>query len=85
VPNLSTTTDHVLANISSDMSVDRLVEEISIAGAGNQNALWKYNSDKLYDEILMEYPRAKLVKKIPVDTPDGQRINLWTIGIMKVI
>lgn len=83
-PNLSGGPDHISATISSEMTVDRLVEEIGGAGFGKQNALWKFNTDRLYEEIVQEREGAKLLEKIPVDTPDGQRKNLWTVALIQV-
>jgi len=83
-PNLSGASDHIPATISPDMTIDQLLAEIGGAGFGRQNALWKFNTDKLYEEIVRGRPNVKLLEKIPVDTPDGQRRNLWTVGLIQV-
>lgn len=82
VPNLSTSLEHEPAAISSKMDIKDLLANIGGAGFGKQNALWKFNSEKLYDELVC-WCNAELLEKIPVDTPDGQVKNLWTIGVFQ--
>jgi trans-aconitate methyltransferase len=81
-PNLSEGTDHQLTPISSDMDVNELLAEVGGAGLGRNNGVWKFNTDKFYDE-LAELSDVSLIEKIAVDTPDGQRKNLWTIGVFR--
>ena len=81
--NLSESPHHIPATVSSDMTAEQLLVEIGGAGFGKQNAVWKFNTDKLYEEIARGCG-VTLLEKIPVDTPDGQRKNLWTIGVMQV-
>ena len=82
VPNLSPSAEHVSASISSQMSAEELLAEVGGAGFGRQHAVWKFNSDRLYEE-LASGGRVVLDEKRPVDTPDGQRQNLWTVGVFR--
>lgn len=83
VPNLSDSQNHIFAAISSDMTSEQLLLEIGGAGFGRQNALWKFNTEKLFKE-LVENNNVTLVEKKSVDTPDGQRKNLWTVGVFQI-
>lgn len=82
VPNLSKTDHHVFADIDNNMSEEELLREIGGAGYGKQNALWKFNTDILEKELTTEYP-LRLIEKVPVDTPDGEIKNLWTVFLFE--
>lgn len=82
VPNLSKLDHHIFASISDDMTVEELLQEIGGAGYGKQNAIWKFNANLLENEIVTQYP-IRLIKKIPIDTPDGEIRNLWTVFLFR--
>jgi len=83
VPNLTSGVSHIPATVDGSMSVDELLDEIGGAGFGRQNALWKFNTEILYREIA-EQSGVTIEQVVPVDTPDGERCNLWTIGLFRV-
>ena len=81
-PNLSKTGENTFAEISEGMSVDELLQEVGGGGFGKQNAVWKFNTNVLIDELKRDCG-LNFKERIPVDTPDGEIKELWTIMIFK--
>jgi 2-polyprenyl-3-methyl-5-hydroxy-6-metoxy-1,4-benzoquinol methylase len=79
IPNLSKNNEHEYANINNEMTVEQLLHEVGGAGFGKQNAIWKFNSKLFYDDIGDEF---KVINIRNVDTPDGAKKNLWTVGLL---
>ena len=82
IPNLSSSEQHEFADINADMTTEELLGQIGGAGHGKQNAVWKFNSSAFEKEVINRFP-LESVKEIPVDTPDGEIKNLWTIIAFK--
>ncbi|MBN2121130.1 MAG: class I SAM-dependent methyltransferase [Candidatus Omnitrophica bacterium] len=88
VPNLSLSSEHEFANVSEDMEPEELLHEIGGASYGKQNALWKFNTEKLSEEISSNYP-LQLIDFIKVGAPPlkhqtaAQAENIFTILVYK--
>jgi 2-polyprenyl-3-methyl-5-hydroxy-6-metoxy-1,4-benzoquinol methylase len=82
VPNLSKEQRHIFAKIDDSMLPEELLKEIGGAGHGRQNAIWKFSTYILRNELISEYA-LELIEKIPIDTPDGEIKNLWTIFLLR--
>ena len=82
VPNLSKTHKHEFAKIDVNMSIETLLDEIGGAGHGKQNAIWKFDTDVLSNELVSDF-NLKIIQRVQIDTPDGMIKNLWTIFLCK--
>ena len=88
VPNLSNSDRHKFAKISAEMGPYELLQEIGGARFGRQNALWKFNSLKLSEEIVQNYPLSLIDRRkigaAPLENQTKEQAkNIFTILIFK--
>ncbi len=82
-PNLSHSKTHEFAKVSDKMSSIELLYNIGGAGFGRQNALWKFNTEKLTQEIENNFP-LKCAEFIGIDADDGTK-NIFTVMLFEKI
>ncbi|MBN4073025.1 class I SAM-dependent methyltransferase [Crocinitomix catalasitica] len=81
-PNLSTSGKNEFADIDENMSPDELLHQVGGGGYGKQNAVWKFDTKTLIEEIEAS-TTLTLEKRIPVDTPDREIKELWSILVFR--
>jgi 2-polyprenyl-3-methyl-5-hydroxy-6-metoxy-1,4-benzoquinol methylase len=87
-PNLSGSTEHEFADIRHDADADELLSEIGGASFGKQNAIWKFNTKTLAEEIENEFSLELLdfikigAEPFPHQTAE-QAANLFTVMLFR--
>jgi len=87
-PNLALNESHVFADLDPNQSPEQLLQEIGGASFGKQNAIWKFNTQTLYNEIEKDFNLEKKdyfkIGAKPInDQTEEQASNLFTVMVFK--
>ena len=87
-PNLSQKNKHLFADIDSEITTEELLNEVGGASFGKQNAIWKFNTKLLCDEIKHNFHLVIIdYIKIGAKPIKGQTLeqakNIFTIMVFK--